>query len=85
MFDTGTLDGFLGSSQSLVASLSLFFSFSVVQVLVGLRKQFMSNFVFITYACAADCYNNYNIRQFVKHYQALNQNKICSFLGQRHK
>ena len=36
----------LGNSQSLIASLSLFFSFSVTQGLVGLHKQFINNFVF---------------------------------------
>ena len=29
------------------------FSFSVAQVLVGLQKQFISNFAFPTWACAA--------------------------------
>ena len=31
-----------------------FLQFSVAQVLVGLRKQFINNFVFPTGACAAD-------------------------------
>ena len=35
------------------------FLFSVVQVLVGLRRQFMNNFVFPTWACA-DGFNNNN-------------------------
>ena len=53
VFDTGKLDGFSGeSSQSLVASLSLLFSFSMAQMHVRLRKQFMNNFVFPT------CINN---------------------------
>ena len=34
--------------QSIVGCLSVFvFQFSVVQVLVGLRKQFINNFVFL--------------------------------------
>ena len=37
----------------------LCFQFSVVLVLVGLRKQFINNFVFPTWACAAG-FNNYN-------------------------
>ena len=34
--------------------------FSVAQVLMGLRKQFINNFVFPTYACAAGFNNNNN-------------------------
>ena len=41
-----------------VASLSLFLDFSVAQVLMGLRKQFVNNFVFPTWACAAGFNNN---------------------------
>ena len=33
------------------------YQFSVTQVLVGLRKQFVNNFVFPTWACAAG-FNN---------------------------
>ena len=33
--------------------LEFVFQFSVVQVLVGLHKQFLNNFVFITWACDA--------------------------------
>ena len=46
VFDTQTLDGFKGSSQSMVASLNCVFQFSVEQVTVGFRKQFTNNFVF---------------------------------------
>ena len=35
-----------------------FLEFSVAQVLVGLRKQFINNFVFPTWACAAGFNNN---------------------------
>ena len=35
-----------------------FLQFSMAQVLVGLRKQFMNNFVFPTWACAAGLNNN---------------------------
>ena len=38
----------------------LCFQFSVAQVLVGLRKQFINDFVFLTWACAAG-FNNNNI------------------------
>ena len=38
-----------------------FLQFSVVQVLVGLRKQFINNFVFSTWACAAGFHNNNTI------------------------
>ena len=48
------------SSQSLVASLSCVFKFSVAQVLVGLRKQFINNFVLPTWACSASFNNNNN-------------------------
>ena len=34
------------------------FQFSVAQVLVGLRKQFINNFAFSTWACAAGFNNN---------------------------
>ena len=37
-----------------------FLQFSVVQVLVGLRKQFINNFVFPGRACAASFNNNNN-------------------------
>ena len=37
-----------------------FLQFSVTQVLVGLRKQFINNFVFHTWACAAGLNNNNN-------------------------
>ena len=40
--------------------MSLFFQFSVVQVLVGLRKQFINNFVFPTWVCSAGLNNNNN-------------------------
>ena len=46
VFDTGTLDGFKRACQSFLASLSLFFSFSVALVLVGLLKQFIKKNVF---------------------------------------
>ena len=36
------------------------FQFSVVQVLVGLPKQFIKNFVFPTWACSANNNNNNN-------------------------
>ena len=56
VFDTGTLDGFKGAVNQ--TSLSLFFSFSVAHVLVGLRKQFINNFDFPTFAFAAGFNNN---------------------------
>ena len=37
-----------------------FLQFSVAQVLVGLRRQFITNFVFPTSACAAGFDNNNN-------------------------
>ena len=44
--------------QSIVGCFPEFvFQFSVAQVLVGLCKQFINNFVFLTLACAAR-YNN---------------------------
>ena len=47
VFDSGTLDGFKGGSQPLVASMScVLFSFFDAQVRVGLRNQFINNFVF---------------------------------------
>ena len=49
-----------GSSQPLVASPSSVFQLSLVQVLVGLRKLFISNFAFPTWACTAG-FNNITI------------------------
>ena len=49
----------LRMQSTLVASLSLFFNFSVAQVFVGLRRQ-INNFVFPTWACAAGFNNNNN-------------------------
>ena len=44
VFDTGTLDGFEGALVA--SSVPDFLQFSVTQVLVGLQKQFINNFVF---------------------------------------
>ena len=47
--------------QSIVGCFPEFvFQFSVAQVLVGLRKQLINNFVFPTWACAAGFNNNNN-------------------------
>ena len=59
VFDTGSLDEIKGSSKSLVASLSLF-QFSVAQVLMGLRKQLIKNFISSSLAWAAGFKNNNN-------------------------
>ena len=59
VFGTGTLDRLM--EPSIVGCFHEFvFLFSVVQVLVGLRKQFINNFVFPTWACAAGFNKNYN-------------------------
>ena len=55
-FDTGTLDGFKGAVNRWLLP-GVVFSFSVAQMLVGLRKQFINNFDFQTWACAAGFYN----------------------------
>ena len=71
-FDTGTLVEFeeavnhwlTGKVARTVIRISkgvpwvVFFHFFVVQVFVGLRKQFTNNFVIPTWACAADFNNN---------------------------
>ena len=47
--------------QSIVGCFAeLFFQFSVVQVLVGLRKKFINNFVFPTWDRGAGFNNNNN-------------------------
>ena len=47
--------------QSIVGCFpELAFQFSVAQVLVWLRKQFIKNFVFAPWACAAGFKNNNN-------------------------
>ena len=57
VFDTRTLDGL--REQSIVGCFPEFvFQFSMAQVLVGLWKQFINNFVFPTWVCAAG-FNNY--------------------------
>ena len=60
VFHTRMLDGL--REQSIVGCFPelCFFQFFVLQVLVGLRKQFMNNFVFPTWACAAGFNNYYN-------------------------
>ena len=60
VFDTGPLDGFKGAVNRWLVGcfLELVFLFSKVQVLVGLYKQFINNFVFLTWACAAGFNNN---------------------------
>ena len=58
-FDTGTLDGFKGA-VNLCCYPEFVFPFSVVQVLLGLCKQFITNFVFPTWACAAGFDDNNN-------------------------
>ena len=53
--------------QSIVGCFPEFvFQFSVVQVLVRLRKQFINNFVFPTWACAAGFNNNDDDAKYVK-------------------
>ena len=60
VFDTRTLDGFKGAVNRWLFPW-VFFQFFIVQVHVGLRKQFINNFVFPTWACA-DGFNNSNIK-----------------------
>ena len=58
MFDTGTLDGLKGAVNRWLLPQLYFLQFSVAQVLVGLRKKLINNFVFPTWACAAGFNNN---------------------------
>ena len=60
VFGTGTLDGFKGAVNHWYFPELSFLQFSVAQELVGLRKQFINNFVFPTWACAAGFNNNNN-------------------------
>ena len=46
VFDTGTLDEFLGAVNRWCFPEFCFLQFCVAQVLVGLRKQFINNIVF---------------------------------------
>ena len=51
--------------QSIVGCFPEFvFQFSVVQVLLGLCKQFVNDFVFPTWTCAASFNNNNNNNTF---------------------
>ena len=58
LFDTGTLNGFQEAVNLWLLSRVVFFF--VAQVLVGLRKNFINNFVFQTLACVAGYNNNKN-------------------------
>ena len=59
MFGIGTLDGFKRAiNRWLLPRVVFSFQFAVSQVLVGLGKHFIYNFVFYTWACAAVLYNN---------------------------
>ena len=51
----------MGLREQSISSLSLLFSFSAAQVLVGLRMQFIKKIVFHSWACAAGFNNNNNI------------------------
>ena len=79
MFDTGTLDGLVRGHWFLPSV--VFFHLFVAQVYVGLRKQFMNNFLFPTWGCAADFNNNkilINIIRMngIQRYHWKNSNKI---------
>ena len=54
VFDTGTLGAFKGAVKHWWFPRVCFCPFSVEHVLAGLRKQFITNFVFPAWACAAD-------------------------------
>ena len=60
VFDTGTLYGFKGVVNRWLLP-CVVFSFSLAQVLVWLRKQFINNFVFPICACAAGLNNTNNM------------------------
>ena len=57
--------------QSIVRCFPDFFLFSMVQVLVGLPKQFMNNFVFPTLVCAAGFNNNNDYSTYIRHIQII--------------
>ena len=83
VFDTRTLDEFKWEVDRWLLSW-FFFLFSVAQVLVGLRKKFINNFVFPTLACAAGFNNNNNNKNIinVKHYWIVTfQIKLCMYLA----
>ena len=68
MFDTWRLDGFNGCSQPLIASLScVSFQFSVANVIVVLREEFVNNFFFSAWGCAAgfNINNNNNVKEAI--------------------
>ena len=60
MFDAGTLDGFKGAVNLWLLLRGVFFLVFYSAVLVGLQKQFLNNFVFTTWDCAAGFNNNDN-------------------------
>ena len=76
LFDTGMMDGFKGAANRWLFPWVVFSSVSVAQVLVGLRKQFINNFVFPTWACATDFNNNL----IIQHYQ-IPVYRICFILN----
>ena len=59
LFDTRKLDGFKGAVNRGCFP-EFVFQFYEAQVVVGLRTQFINNFVFPTWACAAGFNNNNN-------------------------
>ena len=54
------LDGFMGAVNRWLLQCVCFLQFSVAQVVVELRKQFINYFVFPTWAWKADFNNNNN-------------------------
>ena len=60
VFDTATLDGLRVQSTVCCFPVLCFSVFFVMQVLVGLQKQFINNFIFSTWACAAGFNKNTN-------------------------
>ena len=54
LFDTVMLDGFMGAVNRWLLQCVCFLQFSVAQVVVELRKQFINYFVFPTWAWNAD-------------------------------
>ena len=58
VFDTRTLDGFRGAVDNGCVPELYFLQLALAQVLVGLRKQLINTFVFLSWACAAGSNNN---------------------------
>ena len=83
-----TPEHWIGSWVQSTVGCLVVFSFSVAQVLEGLRKQFINNFVYPNWACV-DGFNNNNfvlvrLSRFMKGKDVLPTTQFAIWEGSRH-